>query len=234
MDHVAMLKKYLKSRKTYDEDFPCYPFVTISRQAGAGGHTLARDIVRAVEAALPDDPGEGWEVFDHKLCLLIAQDPEISVSFEELLAERYRTEISQIVEDMVFGTARQYKLFKQIFQIVRGLAHVGKVVIIGRAGNCVTADMPMGVRIRLVADMDTRVENMMQLLEVDRDEAVRAIKQQDAERRKLIRDYFNKDIDDPHHYDAILNADRMSMKDMAALIAGLIARRVSESQQLTE
>ncbi len=230
MDHIKILKKYLKSRRSFDGESPCFPFVTISRQAGAGGHTLAREIVRAVETALPEESGTGWEVFDHKLCMVIAQDPEMSVSFEELLAERYRSEITQVVEDIVFGTARQYKMFKRIFEIVRGLAAIGKVVIIGRAGNCVTAGLPLGVRVRLVAGMETRITNMMQLLEVKRDAAIRAIKQQDAERTKLIYDYFNKDINDPLNYDAILNADTMDMQEMASIITELIQRRVARCE----
>ena len=104
MDHVTMLKRYLKARGRMNGDLEAgNPFVTISRQAGAGGHTLARDVVRAVEKDLPGELGEGWEVFDHRLCLLIAQDPDLSASFNTLLAEGYRSEISITIEEMLMG-----------------------------------------------------------------------------------------------------------------------------------
>jgi cytidylate kinase len=228
MDHVGALKKYLHDRSARKEFCVGYPFVTISRQAGAGGHTLARDIVREVEGHLNNDYGSEWEVFDHKLCLLIAQDPDMNVTFNELLAEHYRPELSMMVEEMLSGKDKQYAMLKRIFEIVRGLATIGKVVIVGRAGNYITADMPMGVRIRLVAGLDTRIRNMMELLDTkDRDEAERVCRKQDAERARLAYDFFNKDINDPLSYDATLNADTMTSKEMAQVVGRMIQLRLA-------
>jgi cytidylate kinase len=230
MDHVAMLKKYLKARGRMNADMDVgYPFVTISRQAGAGGHVLARNIVRAVEKSLPGDMGEGWEVFDHKLCLLIAQDPDLSASFNTLLAEGYRSEISITIEEILIGESRQYRTMKRLFEVVRGLCSIGKVVIVGRAGNFVAADLPLHARVRLVASEEWRTRNMMELLDVSKAEALKALKKQDAERAQLIYDFFNQDINDPLNYDCLLNAECVSSPDMAELVTGLVKQRVERA-----
>jgi len=231
MNHVAMLKRYLESRaRSEPQPGTGLPFVTISRQAGAGGHTLARDIVREVERSLPGDLGQGWDVFDHKLCLLIAQDPEIGASFDGLLAERYRSEISITVEEMISGETRQYKAMKRIFEVVRALCTIGKVVIVGRAGSCVAADLPLHTRLRLVASRPTRIGNMMKLLDLDREAAARMVKKQDAERKRLLFDFFDQDIENPLLYDAVFNADAMSSPEMAKLAVQLMKQKLDAAR----
>ena len=227
MDHVAMLKKYLKSRSPSDAGSG-YPFVTVSRQAGAGGHVLARDIVRAAEAQLPGDLGEGWEVFDHRLCLLIAQDPELSSSFDALLSERYRSEASLVLEELLMGESRQYRTLKRIFQVVHGLCAIGKVVVVGRAGSCVAADLPLHVAVRIVAGRETRVRNMMELLDLPRPDALRAMARQDRERAKLLDDYFSRDINDPLLYDCVLNSDRIAPPNQADIVVALLKQRIED------
>ena len=231
MDHVAMLKKYLKARSPADAGSG-YPFVTVSRQAGAGGHVLARDIVRAAESQLPGDLGEGWEVFDHQLCLLIAQDPTLSSSFDALLSERYRSEASLILEELLMGESRQYRTLKRIFQVVHGLCAIGKVVIVGRAASCVAADLPLHVAVRLVAGRETRVRNMMELLDVPRPEALRAMARQDRERGKLLDDFFSRDINDPLLYDCILNSDRIASPNQADIVVTLLKQRIEDADTL--
>ena len=227
MDHITMLKKYLKarSRDSAEAGSGC-PFVTISRQAGAGGHVLARDIVRAVGDHLPGEMGEGWEVFDHKLCLLIAQDEELSASFDSLLAESYRSEASLVLEEIIMGESRQYRTMKRIFQVVRGLCAIGKVVIVGRAGSCVAADLPMHVAVRLVASKESRIRNMMELLDASRVEAQRAIQKQDRERAKLLDDFFSRDVNDPLLYDCVLNSDRLSSPQQSELVVAMLRQRM--------
>ena len=232
MEHVAMLKKYLKSRGHMSTEVgEGYPFVTVSRQSGAGGHVLAREIVRAAEANLPRDLGQGWEVFDHRLCLLIAQDPELSASFDSLLAEHYRSEASLAIEELIIGESRQYRTMKRIFEVVRGLCTIGKVVIVGRAGSCVAADLPLHVSVRLVADVESRVGHMAKFLDLSRVEAGRLVRKQDRERAKLLYDFFSKDVNDPLEYDLVMNTDRMDFKEMADATVSVLNRRILAAER---
>ncbi len=222
VDHAALLRQYFAQRRSRAASFVGFPFVTISRQAGAGGHTLAREIIREIQHTMPEDVSTGWEVFDHKLCVMLAQDPELNVSFNGLLAEQYRTEVTQFVYELIAGETRQYNTYKKLFEIIRGLATVGKVVIVGRGGNFLTKRMPLGVRIRLVASPETRTQNMMQLLDINKEKAMAQMKEQDRDRSHMIRDFFGKDIEDPLGYDCVINADAVSMQDAAALVAHMV------------
>jgi cytidylate kinase len=87
--------------------------------------------------------------------------------------------------------------------------------------------MSHGVSIRLVADFDTRVYRMMQLLEIPEDEAVRKVREQDRDRFRLVKDFFGKDIHDPHLYDIVLNTDRVGLKEMAEVVVDMIRQRMT-------
>ena len=225
--HAAIIKQFLKDRKSVKVESRGLPFITISRQAGAGGHTLARNILRAQERLLPGEFCEDWEVFDQKLCALIAQDEKLGFSFDALVAEEYRSEISQFLQELILQKATRYNLYKRIFQVVRMLGVLGKCIIVGRAGMCVCADLPRGVHVRLVSSPETRLRNMTSLLETGEDEARKAIRVQDKDRHRLVHDFFGKDIDDPMLYDLVLNMDRMTSEEAAELVVRAMMQKMA-------
>lgn len=226
MNHTAVVKRFLKDRTTEDGLEKGYPFVTISRQAGAGGHTLARQILRSLEHKLSRNTAADWEVFDQKLCALLADSPDLKVNFESLVAEEYQTEIRQFVGDLITGQPRQYKLYKRIFEVVRLLASVGKVVLVGRAGAFVSRDLPRGIHIRLVAREEVRIVRMAKMLEVDEETARKAVRSQDRSRARMVNDYFNCDISNPVHYHAVFNTERISIPDIADMVSDLVAGQI--------
>ncbi len=225
-NHIAIIKQYLRDRRANAVVSQGYPFVTISRSPGAGGHTLAREILRHLEARFPGEFSEGWEVFDQKLCAVIAQDEKLGMSFDALVTEDYRSEISQVIDEMIHQRASRYVAYKRIFEVVRLLATLGKCVIVGRAGMCVTADMPVGINIRLVADYPTRLKNMMSLMEAGEADAAKAIRQQERDRRRLVHDFFGRENDDPLLYDAVMNTARMTIPEIAQVVIEMMARKM--------
>ena len=225
--HAAVIKQFLKDRRAAPPQSRGMPFITISRQAGAGGHTLARDILRALERLQPGELSEDWEVYDQKLCALIAQDERLGFSFDALVKEEYRSEISQVLQEMLLQKASRYTLYKRIFKVVRMLGLLGKCVIVGRAGMCVTADMPLGVHVRLVSTPEHRLRNMMKLLEVGESAAAKAMRTQDRDRRRLVRDFFGKDIDDPMLYDLVLNMERLTSGEAAELVVRVMMQKMA-------
>jgi cytidylate kinase len=231
MDHLALLKQYIREKEDSDIVSHGFPFVTISRQSGAGGHMLAKAILTENEKqAKIDEMFHGWQVFDREVCALVAQDPELNGSFDAMLTERYQTETQQIVHDMLNGRSRQYVMYKRIFEIVRILATLGKTIIIGRGGECVTRKMPQGIHIRLIASERTRIQAIMEDHHFERKEAEKVMHQQDKERARLIQDYFSADIDNPLLYDAIFNIDKLSTSDLAAVIVQMIKLKAKKAR----
>ena len=197
------------------------PFVTVSRQTGAGGHTLARVLLQAMDKE--DDPlFQGWQVFDRELCEKLMEDPKLRVSTQSLLTEEYRSEIEDTIFSILGGETPRYAVVKKLFETIRTFATLGRVIIVGRAGMCVTRGLPDGVHLRLVASEATRVKRMMGLLQVSEKEARETVYKQDRDRARLVRDHFSRDIHDPLLYDVTWNTETVSFEAIAAPVIALI------------
>jgi hypothetical protein len=144
MNHLLMVKQYLENKTQFGGIQPTgFPFITISRQAAAGGHLLSQVIVTDF-LKLNGEVFKGWHVFDRDICELVALDPSLHASMEQLVHERYRSEFSEFMDGLFSGKSQQYMTLKKTFSIVRILAAIGKVIIVGRGGTALLAASARG------------------------------------------------------------------------------------------
>jgi len=203
------------------------PFVTISREAGAGGHALAE----ALAARLAKQDGElfsGWQIFDRSLCERVAADPELHVSLESLLNEEFHTGLDDYLRSVLADHSSQSKIDHRMFRTVRSICSLGRAIVIGRASALVTRDLPLGVHVRLVSQRRARIQRIRRENGVDAVAARRILDQQDARRARKVEIYFKKNIADPLLYDCVWNADTVSCGAMAESLVYLIRQRVSQ------
>lgn len=225
MNHLLMVKQYLEDKTRFGGIQPTgYPFITISRQAAAGGHLLSQ-VIMTDFLRLSGDLFKGWHVFDREICELVATDSTLRTTMEQLVNERYHSEFAEFMDGLFSGKSQQYMTLKKTFHIVRILASIGKVIIVGRAGNCVTRNLGAGVHLRIVAPESHRVLWMMKKLRVDKREAQKMIKKQDAERRRMTRTFFDADIEDPLLYDATFNSTTVRMHEISHAVIEIIKHR---------
>lgn len=204
------------------------PFVTISRAAGAGGHTLAETLAKVMEQEQDTGLFRGWQVLDRTLCEILLQDSGLDVSMRSLLAEEYRSQIQEFVLGLFGHGTDQYLVIKKMFETIRSLATVGKVIIVGRGGSQAARKLELGVHVRLVAPEPLRVQRMVQLLGRSEEETKRIIHKQDQDRARLLKSHFRADIDDPLLYDAVYNTGVVSFEAIAHAIIAIIKQRVKE------
>jgi cytidylate kinase len=202
-----------------------YPFVTVSRQAGAGGRSLAQALASAA-AAVKQPEFQGWKVFDDELCRRITEDPELVVPLKDLLNEEYRTALEDYLLRVIAAESSQALVYRKMFETIRTIAALGKAVIVGRGASTVTRDLPLGVHIRLVASRKTRVERMASRLGLDSAHASRWVDEHDAGRARLVKDFFKRDINDPLLYDLVCNTDTMSLSQIASAAVRLAESRL--------
>ncbi len=200
------------------------PFVTVSRQAGAGGRTLAGAILEEFAKRETEPQLQGWSTFDEELCSMIVSDPELNVSFRELVTEDYRTRADDFVS-VLLGKSFQDDVQKKIAVAVRQLALAGKAILIGRGAALITRDLERGVHLRLCAPIEARVQHMSGAFDISETEAARWVKEQDRSRARMVKSRFGRDIDDPLLYDAVWNTDRVPMPVIARCAAEMILSR---------
>lgn len=237
---VPRLQRYIASvsgmsKASHPAKNAAWPFITLSRQAGSGGHTLAEAIVKKMESEPDAHLFGGWQILDQGLCRRLMEDPQLKVSMESLLTEKFKKESEDFLSQLLVGTSPQLEVFHKAAKIIRSFASAGKVIVVGRAGSFLTRDLPFGTHVRLVASRASRVVTMMLQFDLSKDEAERAVSEQDQSRASLVRAYFNnKDIGDPLYYDAVFNSDAVPIPAIASFIVERVREIKKNSKMLPE
>jgi cytidylate kinase len=232
MSRVEDIDRYLHAYfaaqqipKAEPPEIVVHPFITLSRQAGIGGHALADTIV---EVFSHDDDKElfgGWRVFDRTICEMVSKDARYRGSLDSLLDEEYRSKANDFFHQMVRSTVDQKLVMNRVFLAVRTVAGMGKSVIMGRGGSHVTRDMHQGIAIRVVAPDELRIRRIMETRGLDEREAKAFMKKRDGDRARLLKVHFGADIDDPTGYDATFNSELMSFDEIAVTVMAMIRTR---------
>jgi hypothetical protein len=202
------------------------PFVTISRQVGAGGRSLARALLVELERQ-PSEIYHGWQVFDRSLCEKLVKEPSLRHSLNKLWSEEYHSEVESLILTLLGSATAQPAAAQQLFGAIRKVATIGKVIIVGRGGSCIAGSLPQGVHLRLTASEPNRIKRM-NLSSLSQSEAIKAVRRQEKMRTRLLRSYFQEDISNPLLYDAIWNTDRVPLEVIASATVSLVCDRVRQ------
>jgi cytidylate kinase len=193
------------------------PVLTISRQAGCG----SRELADALGARL------GLQVFGKEIVEHIARDRDLTREVVAALDERVASKTEQWVRGMLdrrFFLEDDFHL--ALVRTVRTLAAHGGVIFLGRGANFILAD-DVDLRVRLVASEDWRARNLavrQQLSEVD---ARGTLRELEAQRAGFVRRLFRAEVDDPRHYDLVLNVARLGPALPDIVVAALAHRQAT-------
>ena len=101
------------------------------------------------------------------------------------------------------------------------MARLGGVLLVGRAGNFILGPL-RGFHIRVIAPREQRIANLMKYKQLDKEQATAEADRADNERRQLVSKLFGQDIDDPKHYDLVLNLAFVDVEEMVQPISSAI------------
>ena len=133
--------------------------------------------------------------------------------------------LTDIIEDLFGLHPPAETLVKQTAETILHLAQLGHAVILGRGGNVITARLPGMLHVRLMGSVDRRVEHMRRFDHIDRKAALERIEREDGGRRRYLKKYFCKDVDDPLLYHCVINTDWVPLADAAKMVAALAQNR---------
>lgn len=169
------------------------PFVTISRQGGAGGRTFGQLLVNRLNTL---DPGEEpWTLWDRQLVEKIAEDHKIARELVESLGETSRSWFEDFLAALsVQGDETEARIYQVVATAIRAMAQKGRVVIVGRGGVYITRNLPGGVHLRLVAPVEYRAKHMAEQLQMSYEAALAHVHQLDRQREIFYHRYWPKQV----------------------------------------
>jgi cytidylate kinase len=117
------------------------------------------------------------------------------------------------------------RYFEALESVVRNLVQSQSLVIRGRGSQFILRDHPGTLHILVVAPMEVRVNRVMEDLNVDEENANQEIARHDNSRREFIKRYFKAELEDPVHYDLVINTGRFSFESGASIVIDALSVR---------
>ena len=202
------------------------PFVTISRQAGAGGRSLAQALCQKLNEV---NPGERpWEIFDHEMLAQLAADERISAELIGSLEEASHSWLNDFLAGLSHrdnGPMDEWKVLHRLAATVRALAQAGRVVMVGCGAGYMTHDMPGGIHVRLVAELRHRIVTVSRLYNTNLDEAARKVQELDRNRHNFYKRYWPDRPLSVEQFTLTLNSSALSEAQMVACLLPLIEEK---------
>jgi cytidylate kinase len=203
---------------------PRAPFLTVSRQAGAGGITIGQKVVRLSNVSHNRVIPCPWTVFDRNLVDIILDHHDLPEVVGKYMPEDKRSEFADTIEELLGLHPSSMVMKRKTAETILHLAQMGHAVIVGRGANIITRKLSRGFHVRLVSSMEKRVNHIAAYHKIDEKAAKAFVDKEDKGRAEYIKNHFGKNIDDPLLYDMVLNTDRMTYDQAAQLIADAVHR----------
>jgi cytidylate kinase len=203
---------------------PPLPFITLSREAGAGASSLAHLLVNRLNPLV--DPDEApWTIFDSNIVDAMLEEHRYPAALARYLPEDSVSEVSSAAGEIMGLHPNLWELTQRTNDLIRKLARLGHCILIGRGANFATRHLPQGVHLRLIGSPPRRAAHMASVLGITESAAAARNLQADIARRRYVQSTFGQSIDDPSVYDLIINTDNVSLDEAAELVVRVVSAR---------
>lgn len=192
--------------------------ITISRQSGSGGHSVADRLVNLLQARSPKGT-RPWTVFDKNLVEKVLEDHHLPNRLAKFMPEDRISEISDTMDELFGLHPPSWTLVHKTAETMLHLAELGNVILIGRGATVVTAKLDYAFHVRLVGSLEHRVKYMQELEHLSVEAARAMVRREDLGRARFLKKYFGKNIEDPLLYHLVINTDLVSFDEAAQVIA---------------
>ena len=217
------------------------PVVTIRGQEGSG----APEIGKMIANKLPIDYIDNEIITDvaQKLNrrekdvvekeippnILSGRIARVLLAGVDAISRGYQTDggLEMPIQEFPWETPLYDDRYLQILKLViTELANSQAIVIRGRGSQFILKDFPGALHIFVVAPNDIRIKRVMENLKLDGGEAKKEMDRGDISRREFTKRYFHSELENPLHYDLVINTEHISFEDATSIIIKAVSSEV--------
>jgi len=200
------------------------PFITISRQYGCEAMELAEHLAR--ELAVVERLSEGsWQVYSRRIVEDISTELQLSKRLVEALDARVRSDLEEFFETLMGHAPPDIEVLRHLVHTVRALALHGRCILVGRGAAMLSAGLAGGIHVRLIAPEPWRLTRLVSRFGWDESKARSFVRGEEDNRRNFFQKYLGQDVNNPEHYDLIINAARMNREEQVESVIALFRKR---------
>jgi cytidylate kinase len=188
--------------------------VTISREFGSEGNYIGTKVARALgyHFVFKKEIGEVFEQYG-------------IVTFEEI----YESEMNfwSRFDEM------KVKIMSFLTKVIQAFAYHGNVVIMGRCGYAILGGLSDVLHVRIQAPLSLRVKRILKENIAAPDEIESLIQEEDKDRAKLLRIFYNARWDQANAFDMVINTGKVSL-DLAVKWIVEAVKNLEEKKEYAE
>jgi cytidylate kinase len=188
------------------------PAVTIAMEPGSGGFLIAERVAKRLD----------FDFYYRDLLLPMAHTGDVNPAtlnaMEKMRLSGFHDLVSSLLNRDYLHTDQYMSLLEDT---VVALGAIGHSVIVGRGANFILSPEKR-FAVRVIAPLEVRIKNVAFAHGVSLKDAEKRIKNRAAKRKGFIKQNFQKDVDNPLHYDLVINSGRLDVDSAADSIVGTI------------
>lgn len=186
--------------------------ITISRESGSAGHTIAKILSDKL----------GIKLLDKELV-------EETVQYTGYSREHIRRYDEKPINFFAsrkigrYSNSLEANVAQKVFEYVKKKADEGEsFVLVGRCGHFLLKDNPNAVHIFVRGDYDAKVNHLMEYHDLSREEAVAFMKQTDKDRKTYHNYYCDVKWGDSRGYDLCINSSKLGIERSANVVCEFV------------
>ena len=201
--------------------------VTVSRQFGAGGLTLGKQLADRL----------GYTFYNDQILKLISDKAKVSQNWVKSIEREAGRKLHQAISslmpkgiiDRILSDEQGY-IDETIYidllrQVIIQLADEGKAVILGRGGQYILKDRNDVFHVLLIAEKSYRTRFIEAKYKLSRASAEQVINAEDRRRKNLYRKFEKSDYDDAAHYHLTLNMSKLDLDQAIRMVCDMVMER---------
>lgn len=226
-------RQYIESHSHLKDDSDRYivnqqlPFITISRETGAGADVVSELLAELLQSFNKENTVH-WTVFDKNLIEKVLEDHNLPKLVGRYMSEDKHSDLSAALNEMLGLQPSRWTLVHHTTKTIIQLARIGNVILVGRGANVITADFRNAVHVRLISPFENRINHVMEFYNLNRKDASEFIKREDVARRKYVLSNYFKDVEDPRQYHLVINTGLTGYEHASELIFEFVRKKFSE------
>ncbi len=209
------------------------PVVTIRGQLGTGAPEIGKLIADKLHADYVDREiiAKVAELLNtHKQDVIAKETPPGSLLGRITKVLEHSPPISSGPGDMYLGAylptweihLDDTRYMAGLQSIVKEVATSKSIVIRGRGSQFILKDHPGAFHVLFVAPVEIRLKRVMESLNLGEEAAKKEVTRFDSSRREFIKRYFKAELEDPIHYDLVLNTEHLSFDAAASIVVDAV------------
>ena len=191
-------------------------FITITRQYGSGGVSIAEGIAKAT----------GMKCYNRNIVAAAAESLDTFDDVQSVIEKSYDTPndfVASLSALVGQGVPRQNQMYVQQARIIRELAEgVEGAVFVGRCADYILRDVPNHFSFFIYADDDYRRKRAK---EIYRDFSFDDVLDVDNKRKSYYAYYTGRKWGDPQNYDLMINTTNLTTEQAVKIILDYVELR---------